>query len=75
MLPPPEETLTESPTSLQRRGPVYFTDGPVTLVTALEEEASTSSPSMIEAHAEVLLVRAKLANDLLGIISLEVSER
>nr|WP_276978253.1 hypothetical protein [Ferrimicrobium acidiphilum] len=42
---------------------------------ALEEEASTSHPSIIEAHAEVLLIRAKLANDLLGILYLEVSER
>ena len=66
MLPPPEETLTELPTWLQRRGPVYFTDGPVILVMALEEEASTSHPS---------IMGAKLANDLLGIISLEVSER
>ncbi|WP_156099311.1 hypothetical protein, partial [Ferrimicrobium acidiphilum] len=63
MLPPPEEALAESPTWLRGRGPVYFADGPVTLVMALEEEASTSHPSMIEAHAEVLLIWAKLAND------------
>ena len=31
--------------------------------------------SIIEAHAEVLLIRAKLANDLLEFTSLEVSER
>ncbi|WP_276943551.1 hypothetical protein [Ferrimicrobium acidiphilum] len=61
--------------SCRPRGPVYFTDGPVTLIMALEEEASTSHPSIIEAHAEVLLIRAKLANDLLGILYLEVSER
>ncbi len=75
MLPPPEEALAESPTWLRGRGPVYFADGPVTLVMALEEEASTSHPLMIEAHAEVLLIWAKLANDLLGTTSLEAPER
>ncbi len=75
MLPPPEEALAESPTWLRGRGPVYFADGPVTLVMALEEEASTSHPSMIEAHAEVLLIWAKLANDLLGTTPLEAPER
>ncbi|WP_269078281.1 hypothetical protein [Ferrimicrobium acidiphilum] len=42
---------------------------------ALEEEASTSHPSIIEAHVEALLIWAKLANDLLGTTSLEVSVR
>ncbi len=42
---------------------------------ALEEDSSTPHPSIIEAHAEVLLIRAKLANDLLEFTSLEVSER
>ncbi|SHF05054.1 hypothetical protein SAMN02745225_02337 [Ferrithrix thermotolerans DSM 19514] len=74
MLPPAKEMLTELPTSLQRRGPVSFTDGPVILVMALEEEASTPRPSMIEAHPEALLIWAKLANDLLETTSLEVSE-
>lgn len=41
---------------------------------ALEEEASTPRPSMIEAHPEALLIWAKLANDLLETTSLEVSE-
>jgi hypothetical protein len=66
MLPPPEETLTESPTWLRGRWPVYFADDPVILIMALEAESSTSHPSII---------RAKLANDLLEITSLEVSER
>ncbi len=56
MLPPPEEALAESPTWLRGRGPVYFTDGPVTLIMVLKEEASTSHPSMIEAHADALLI-------------------
>lgn len=75
MLPPPTEALVHSPTWLRRGRVGEDEDHPVTLVMALEEEAAARHPSMVAAHSEVLLVWAKVANDLLGVTMPEAPER